>query len=423
MELGLTELETEQVVAVWTLACAGFIFLGVVGQSLIEAGLSRAGFSQYVLTKNAFMLGIGFIMWWVFGYAFAFGEVADFIGGKFFAGHLWMQTTKYSEALVYCVIGVYVMMIINGAVIERVQIYVHLFAALFLLSFIWPVIVAWCWGGGWLQNYFVHRFLDVGGSATIHLFAGSFALPALLIAGSRLGRYPGKVVTPVYEFKASSLVLFTVGGMLEAIAIIYINALRAGNFEKAGMAFFNTWVAGAAAGVISLMLGTIGTRKISEHFICAVKGTIAGMVIVAAFCQSIEVWEAFAHGVAAGLLFSIVKQLEDRLHLDDTAYVLAAHFIPGLFGCVGAGFWDDDNGAYHDTDGSQIGYQLAGAACVMAWGALWGLVVFGAFGVIGKLKLPEEVQVEGLDKAELGLDGFQSQRRLKEVTDAGASSQ
>ena len=419
MDLGLSQYETEQVTVVWTLGCAGFIFLGIVGQSLIEAGLSRGGFSQYVLTKNAFMLGIGFILWWVFGYAFGFGEVADFIGGKYFAGHLWHQTIKYTYALVYCVIGLYVLMIINSALLERVQMYVYIVTAAFVMSFVWPVIVAWSWGGGWLQNYFVYHFIDVGGSATIHLFAGAFALPAVLLAGPRLGRFTADLHTPVYVFKPSSLVLFTIGGLLEGIAIIYINALRAPDFEHAGMAFFNTWIGGAAAGAVALMLGTIGTRQMSAHYYCGVKGTIAGMVMVAAMCQTVQVWEAFVHGVTAGVLFSIGKFVEDKLKIDDAGYVLSAHFLPGLFGAMGAAFWDNNNGAYHNTDGAQIGYQAAGVVCVASWAALWGLIIFGAFRVLDRLRLPEVLEVDGLDKAELGLDGFQP--RLKEVNPANSA--
>lgn len=52
-------------------------------------------------------------------------------------------------------------------------------------GFIYPVVVAWTWGGGWLQQ---RGFHDFAGVTTIHLVGGCAGFCGAAILGERYGK-------------------------------------------------------------------------------------------------------------------------------------------------------------------------------------------------------------------------------------------
>lgn len=370
----------------WMLGAAGFIFLGLVrsiqvGVSLMEVGITRPHAIDEVMVRNVVVISLGVLTWWVLGYAFSFGHPSDFIGEQYYAGDKWEGQPDYAMALAYGFIGMYILLLIKGAHAERGGFIPQLIFTFIVTWFVWPVIVAWSWGGAWLDRYFDEPFLDVGGGATIHTFAGVMALISVLILGRRKGFKDSADLHSLHlDFKPTSQVLILTGGLLEMIAIVYINALNAPSLIASGTAFFNTWLAGGAAGITAYLLGTLGNGEQLDYVLCILKGTVSGMVMVSSFSQNIVPWEAFVHGFTGGVLFAIIKKLEDRFLLDDPLKVVPAHLLPGVWGCVGAAFWHADQGVYHqDVSGAQIGYQLAGVVCIMVWAAIWGAILFGVF--------------------------------------------
>ena len=53
--------------------------------------------------------------------------------------------------------------IVSGAVAERVKSPTYAAFAFFMTSFIYPVVVAWSWGGGWLASLFGVGYMDFAG--------------------------------------------------------------------------------------------------------------------------------------------------------------------------------------------------------------------------------------------------------------------
>jgi Amt family ammonium transporter len=63
------------------------MFFMATGYALIEAGSVRNKNTLNVLLKNIMHICISGIVWWAWGYAFAFGNVnGGFIGNKYFFG-------------------------------------------------------------------------------------------------------------------------------------------------------------------------------------------------------------------------------------------------------------------------------------------------------------------------------------------------
>jgi Amt family ammonium transporter len=64
--------------------------------------------------------------------------------------------------------------------------YAYVFFALFLTGFVYPVVVAWTWGGGWLTDF---GYLDFAGSGIVHMVGGVAGVTGATIIGPRLGRF------------------------------------------------------------------------------------------------------------------------------------------------------------------------------------------------------------------------------------------
>ena len=55
-----------------------------------------------------------------------------------------------------------------------------------MTGFIYPVVVAWTWGGGYLAEM---GFSDFAGSGVVHLTGGIAGLAGAAICGPRMGKF------------------------------------------------------------------------------------------------------------------------------------------------------------------------------------------------------------------------------------------
>ena len=135
---------------------------------------------------------IGALVWWICGFGFAFGieDQDDFLGTKYFIG---LDLPDYKNGKTYgfwffqftfaCTAAT----IVSGSLAERVSIPAYLVFSAFMTGFIYPVIVAWTWGGGFLSQ---KGFQDFAGSGVVHLTGGIAGLAGAIICGARIGRFP-----------------------------------------------------------------------------------------------------------------------------------------------------------------------------------------------------------------------------------------
>lgn len=379
--------------------------------TLIESALGRKEFVRGLLLKNGLQLSIGVVAYWLLGYGFSVGNDVDngFIGDENFAGDDWQGTTRYGQAFVYALMGVSTQFIVNGAISERTHFYVYLLQAFINLLFIWPVVVAWGWGGGWLSDVDNDAyFIDYGGSGTIHLFAGSAALAGLLAVKPRLNRYGDQGL--VHTFIESNNIRFTFGTMLYMVALCVQAGARAEKSQNVAAAFWNTWLAGSFCGLLSTLLLTINSRSVSRHFTGICRGTIAGMVAMAACASNSEGWDAFVIGVTTAPLFVGTLWFVEWMKLDDVDHILATHLVPGMAGLFAAGLHDNEEGGFHGGAGKTLGVQIIAIVVIF----LWTFVLNGIFYLVliatDTVREDDSVQTSGLDTAEVGATGFKVTR-------------
>ena len=381
----------EQAEAVWWLFCVGFFFLGLVGLALIEAGMGRSAFTEAALIKNVVQFALASICWWLLGYGFGFGHVDfGFLGVELYGGKNWDNSLIPLKATAIGFVGVSVVFIINGAVAERVTYTLYFVLTCVLLLFAWPVVVAWNWGHGWLFDM-ADRFMDDGGCAAVHLFAGAVALAGLIFTKSRPGRSNPE------PFNLANTVLFTIGTIFYFIHLCFLNALFAPTITTKGYAMFNTWLGAGVSALTACLIGSCIWKRVETQYIIILRSFIAGAVIMSSIADNVAGWESFCSGVVAGLIFVITYWVEERLSVDDVTLVLPTHLVPGVVGTFCVGLWNNDMGGFHNNTGLLLGTQLAGLVSIFFWALAFGIGIFGFLYLLEFLEMSPDLQDSVLD--------------------------
>merc|ERR1740138_1405681 len=201
---------------------------------MLEAGTCRAKNVQNILLKNLMDVCVGTVGWYAFGWAFAYGGPFDdkyaknkFIGYEQFFGGGFMKAgkdgTQFPSAdqnggkqlswffqWAFCSAAA---TIVSGGVAERVIFPGYLVYSFLMTSFIYPVVVCWTWGYGWLAGGTEKQinevgYMDFAGSGIVHMTGGVGALIGAIAAGPRKGRFDDPESD---EFSAHSVPLVVLG--------------------------------------------------------------------------------------------------------------------------------------------------------------------------------------------------------------------
>jgi ammonium transporter, Amt family len=162
-------------------------------------------------------------------------------------------------------------------------------------------------------------------------------------------------------------------------------------------------------------------------------GMLAGLVAITAPCAFVDSWAACVIGAVAGVLVVLSVNFWDNVGVDDPVGAISVHGANGIWGVISVGIfatgkygagWNgvireafDANGATDGviTDGvrgilygdaSQLWAQLIDAAVVAVFGFVMAYVWFKISNLITPLRVPREVEIEGLDIPEMGAHGY-----------------
>jgi len=368
----------------------------------MEVGYSRKLHYAAVLMKNLYQLALGILVWWLLGAGFGLGETSDngFIGKWYFAGDEWEGTIRYLDAAKFGFFGMIVVFSINIPCVEKVQLTVQMLYTGFIMAFAYPVIVAWGWGEGWLYDR-EKNFRDPGGCGTIHLLAGAWGLMAVFIGGKRHNYEPS-------QFKTSSQTIISLGLFLFAIGQFMVTMSQAGDLGSAMKALWNSWLAGGSCCLTVTILGTLRIKDLDWTINTALEGFIAGVIAVASCATNTEGWDAFCIGWFVGIFVAAAIRLERWFKVDDVAHTIAWQFVGPFIGVILCGFFDQTEGVFHHGNGKQLGIQVLGAVVISAWGFFFSAIMFGVLRVLNLLRIPDEVQDNGLMSAIVSWTGFKS---------------
>lgn len=170
------------------------------GFALVENGTVRSKNSKNILIKNMFDACAGAVFYFVFGYGLAFGltciencddeenkKMRKFAGSQFFAGagFAGSEDNKYTLWCFQFSFAATAATIVSGSLAERTKLPAYMLFSALMTGFIYPVVVAWTWGGGWLAQ---NGFHDFAGTGVVHMVGGVAGFIGAAIIRPRYGK-------------------------------------------------------------------------------------------------------------------------------------------------------------------------------------------------------------------------------------------
>ena len=397
---------------VFVLVSAVLVIFMQAGFALVEAGLTRAKSVANIMMKNLMDLCGGAIAFFTVGYAIAFGTGNDFFGwkgwflgdGAFQAGNLTVPITFIFQVAFAATAAT----IVSGAMAERTKFKAYFAYSVVISALIYPVVVHWVWGGGWLSKLST-AYHDFAGSSLVHMTGGVAAMMGAIVLGPRIGKY-GRDGKP-RAILGHNIPFAVLGTFILLVGWYGFNAGSelAADGAIGGIAVTTTLA--AAAGAVMAMLYTWFSSGKPDVGMAA-NGMLAGLVGITAGCAAVTGPAALIIGACSGVIVVMAVKMFDRLHIDDPVGAISVHGVCGAFGtvCVGlfarhdSDFWKQ--GLFYGGGAEQLVTQVIGVVAIAAFVAVTsGLLFLLIKSTIG-LRVSADEELAGLDVLEHGAPGY-----------------
>lgn len=410
----------------WTVVVMWLIHVGFMSY---EAGVARRKNVMATVMKNILTIAVVtptffYFGWWIYncnqpGFPPIGPGSSDFTAASCQSGIPWSDafgpnlTNNINLVffLAFLLFSWTTASIMSGALIERVRLSAYLLLAVLLGSAVWILDAAWGWSaGGWLTLRF--GFHDSIASGVVHGVAGAFTLGVLFNLGPRIGRYTREglargfrphnlhmtvmglmlIFTGFYAFYAACLVIAstsfpgwaniylsptTLGSIAMVITMGFAGGFTGGWFASRGNPFWT--ISCGLAGVIGVSAGADVYAPIVAYLIAM---------------------------LTAVLVFYAGRELEHRYRVDDAVGAVAVHGVAGFLGVLWVGVFAAGYPTGANNVESSLGGQLMGLATFVPLGFLSGWIASWVLKRLNLLRVPVEVEIEGLDLAEYEGDFF-----------------
>jgi Amt family ammonium transporter len=401
---------------VWILVAALLVLFMQAGFALVEAGLTRAKNVANVMMKNLMDLCFGALSFFAVGFAIAFGGGFDGIG-RFVGGGGWFlgdgaftygNLTPFTFFIFQVAFAATAATIVSGAMAERTQFKSYIAYSIVVSALIYPIVVRWQWGGGWLYQLST-PFHDFAGSSIVHLTGGIAAFAGTRALGPRIGKYGADGKVNVIAGHSIPLVItgcfilligwfgFNPGSQLGAdpvIGRIALATLLAGS-AGAAVAMFTTWYRG------------------KPDVAMAGNGLLAGLVGVTAGCYAVTTVGAVIIGAISGLLVIGSVHMFDKFKIDDPVGAISVHGVCGVFGTIAVGLFSNESsegfiskGLFYGGGTDQLVSQIIGVLGIGAFVLVASTILFTVIKRTMGLRVSPEEELAGLDMFEHGSLGY-----------------
>ncbi len=166
--------------------------------------------------------------------------------------------------------------------------------------------------------------------------------------------------------------------------------------DAAAMAivYVNTNLAACAGVVAAVILTQLIYKKIDLTM--SLNGAIGGLVAITAGPDLQHHGVALIVGGIGGALVVFAVPLMDKLKIDDVVGAISAHLVAGIWGTLAVAIF----GA------GDLVVQIVGIVAVGAFMIITSGIVWYALKLTVGLRVDEEAEEMGLDKAELGMEAY-----------------
>jgi Amt family ammonium transporter len=379
-----------------------------LGFSFLEIGLTRQKNTINILFKNIFIICMGLLVYYIGGFnlmypGFEEGDlgILKFAGFGITAPENGMTAayasggyTWWTDFLFQGMFAATAATIVSGAVAERIKLTSFMLFSLIYVGLVYPIVGAWKWGGGFLDNL---GFYDFAGSTLVHSVGGWAALVAVWLLGARLGKFKdGKS----FAILGHNIPFATAGVLILWLGWFGFNGGSVLSADPAltSLTLVTTCLAAAAGGIGALVTSFIKNKNLDLSMF--LNGILGGLVGITAGADQMSPNESVIIGLIAGAIVVFAVSLLDKLKLDDPVGAIAVHLGCGIWGTLAVGIFGNMAGT------SQFLTQLTGVAVIGAFCLISSfLILFIIKKTIG-LRVTKEEEIEGLDNAEHGMSAY-----------------
>ena len=385
------------------LICGFLVMFMAAGFAMLEAGSVTSKSVSVICAKNIGLFSIAGIMFWMVGYNLAYGIPEGGYIGSFTP---WSDSsavdTGYSDGsdwyfqMVFCATTV---SIVSGTLAERIKLWPFFLFAAILSGIIYPIVMGWQWGGGWLATI---GFSDFAGSTLVHSTGGAAALAGAMILGPRLGRFTKSgAPAPMKPFAASSIPLITIGIFILWLGWFGFNGgsqLAMGTANDAiavSTIFINTFLAGAGGVMAAAFVTRLGFGK--TDVIQMLNGCIGGLVAITAEPLMPSPFAAILIGGVGGVIVVFGTKFLFSVKIDDVVGAIPAHLFAGIWGTLAVPITNPD---------TSFSAQLIGVVSVNVFVFVVAYIIWTIMKATIGIRLSKEGETKGTDVTETGVIAY-----------------
>ena len=385
------------------LVCGFLVMFMAAGFAMLESGMVTSKSVSVICAKNIGLFSIAGIMFWMFGYNVAYGIPEGGYIGKFMP---WSDGSKigtgYADGsdwyfqMVFCATTV---SIVSGTLAERIKLWPFFLFAAILTGFLYPFVMGWQWGGGWLA---ARGFSDFAGSTLVHSTGGAAALAGAILLGPRLGRFTKKgEPAPVKPFAASSIPLVTIGVFILWLGWFGFNGgsqLAMGTFDDAvavSKIFINTNLAACGGVMAAAIVTRLSMGK--TDVIQMLNGAIGGLVAITAEPLMPSPIAAILIGAVGGVIVVYGTKFLFAMKIDDVVGAVPAHLFAGIWGTLAVPI---------TNSGANFGTQLLGVIAINATVFVISFIIWAIMKNTFGIRLSKEAELKGTDVTETGVIAY-----------------
>lgn len=373
-----------------------FILIGAImvlamhaGFAFLEVGTVRHKNQVNALVKIMTDFAMSTLAYFFIGYKIAYGM-------DFYASAAELTQNNGYELVKFFFLLTFaaaIPAIISGGVAERAKFYPMLIASVFIVAFVYPFFEGMIWNGNygfqsWLATKFGAEFHDFAGSVVVHSVGGWIAFAAILVLGSRMGRYrDGRVIA----FAPSNIPFLALGSWVLTVGWFGFNVMSAQTLDGiSGLVAVNSLMAMVGGTIVAMVVG-----KKDPGFIH--NGPLAGLVAVCAGSDLMHpIGALVVGGVAGGLFVYSFTLVQNKFpKFDDVLGVWPLHGLCGAWGGIAAGIFGAE--ALGGLGGVSFMAQLVGTIAGGVVAVAGGFVVYGVINKFVGIRFTEEDEYRGAD--------------------------
>ena len=415
------------------------MFLIHVGFCMYEVGVSRHKNHLHTLMKNTMLIPLVTVTWFFFGWwiywamingpwlgtsimdgnsglqlggGFGANELAnpmspimgvnlgDHINGVFWAAFLLFSWTAAS--------------IVSGAVIERIRMSAFAILAIAIGSVFWTIDASWGWHfDGWMVK--VLGYHDAYASGVIHACAGGFALGVLTVLGPRLGKFASdgtpRNIGPRNPWLVTVGIFLIYTGFWGFYAACNIPILDVGpEYGLEGVYYTATNIYATPttlSGITFNFLMSLSGGLLAGYLVSkgdpfwTYSSGLAGIITASAGNDLYHPLQAMIIGaIGVYVAYKMHYWVERKFKIDDAVGAVAVHGYAGVVGLIICGFmlWGYPSSGYEGYAAINPVGMIIGAVIMFGLlGFLPGYVIAKILNGMGRLRIPKEVEIAGLD--------------------------